>query len=405
MRKEILIIMCTFFKKCAVAFLSAALPLLLTAAFYASSLPDRYNVGQGGEFSLSTLFSVSARPTPNDLSAAHGKSTLMLFGSVPIKDVDADITERPMLVPCGEPFGVKLITNGVMVVGLQENCGKCAAKNCGIQKGDIIISISGTPVSSNEQVGDLITQSHGKPCTVIYLRDGKKMQTQLTPDPINGEYKAGMWVRDSSAGIGTMTFYEKSSGLFGGLGHPVCDADIKAPLPLSKGRTGNVRLIDFTKSRKGSPGWLSGELADSADTGSVLLNSSCGVFGELWSPPASDHTEVPLGFRQELQNGDAEIYTSTDNAGPEKYKIRISGIDLSGSKGHDFDIEVTDPELLKKTGGILQGMSGSPIIQNGRLVGAVTHVLVDDPKCGFAVFADRMYEQCEKLPHALGKAG
>jgi len=397
--------MCTFFRKCAVAFLFAALALLLTAAFYASALPDRYNVGHDGEFSLSTLFSVSAKPTSNDLSAEHSKSTLMLFGSVPIKDVEADVTARPMLVPCGEPFGVKLITNGVMIVGLQENCGKCAAKACGLQKGDILMSICGTPVSSNEQVGELISKSGGKPCTVVYQRDGKQLQTQLTPDAINGEYKAGMWVRDSSAGIGTMTFYEKSTGLFGGLGHPVCDVDVKAPLPLSKGRTGNVRLIDFTKSRKGSPGWLSGELAGSADTGTVLLNCSCGVFGELWSPPKTDHAEIPLGFRQEIQNGDAEIYTSTDNGGSKKYKVRISGIDLSGNKGHDFDIEVTDAELLDKTGGILQGMSGSPIIQNGRLVGAVTHVLVDDPKCGFAVFADRMYEQCESLPHTLEKAG
>ena len=242
--------MCTFFRKCAVAFLFAALALLLTAAFYASALPDRYNVGHDGEFSLSTLFSVSAKPTSNDLSAEHSKSTLMLFGSVPIKDVEADVTERPMLVPCGEPFGVKLITNGVMIVGLQENCGKCAAKACGLQKGDILMSISGTPVSSNEQVGELISKSGGKTCTVVYQRDGKQLQTQLTPDAINGEYKAGMWVRDSSAGIGTMTFYEKSTGRFGGLGHPVCDVDVKAPLPLSKGRTGNVRLIDFTKSRK-----------------------------------------------------------------------------------------------------------------------------------------------------------
>ena len=397
--------MCVFFRKCAVTFLFAALALLVTAAFYAYALPDRFNVGQGGEFTLSTLFSVSAKPSSCDLSDGQSKSTLMLFGSVPIKDVEADVTKRPMLVPCGEPFGVKLITNGVLVVNLQENSGKCAAKDCGIQKGDIIMSIGGTPVSSNEQVGELIAQTHGKPCTVTYRRDGKQLSTTLTPDLIGGEYKAGMWVRDSSAGIGTMTFYEKSTGHFGGLGHPVCDADVKTPLPLSKGRTGNVRIIDFTKSRKGSPGWLSGELTSSADTGTVLINSSCGVFGELWSPPATNHAEIPLGFRQEIQNGDAEIYTSTDNGGSKKYKIRISGIDLTGSKGHDFDIEVTDDELIGKTGGILQGMSGSPIIQDGRLVGAVTHVLVDDPKCGFAVFADRMYEQCESLPGAMAKAG
>ena len=134
------------------------------------------------------------------------------------------------------------------------------------------------------------------------------------------------------------------------------------------------------------------------------MNTSCGVFGELYSPPEVSSDEIPLGFRQEIQNGEAEIYTSIDNSGPKKYKIKISNIDLTGTGSHDFDIEVTDKELIDKTGGILQGMSGSPIIQSGRLVGAVTHVIVDDPKCGFAVFADRMYEQCGQIPHKMEKA-
>lgn len=402
--------MCDFFRKCAVTFLAAGLAVLLTAGFYAFALPGRFTIGQEENFAVNTLFSVSARPCERDITAASqgrqsSKSTLMLFGTVPIKDVTTERVERPMLVPCGNPFGVKLITNGVLVVGLQDNCGKCAAKQSGIRKGDIIMSIDGKSVSSNEEVGELISASGGKSCTIKLIRDGKQLTEELVPDSINGEYKAGMWVRDSSAGIGTMTFYDRKTGLFGGLGHPVCDVEIQTPLPLSKGKTGDIKLMDFSKSKKGSPGWLSGDFVNSSSTGTVLLNSGCGVFGELYSPPKVRQDEVPLGFRQEIQNGEAEVWTSIDNSGPKKYKIKISGVDLKGDSSHDFNIEVTDSELIDKTGGILQGMSGSPIIQNGRLVGAVTHVIVDDPKCGFAVFADRMYEQCGQIPHKLEKAG
>ncbi len=401
--------MCDFFRKFAAIFLAAGLCVLLIAGFYAAALPDRFCTGQQESFSVGTFFSVSAKPCERDLAASSGgkqstRSTLMLFGTVPIKDVQTDRVSRPMLVPCGIPFGVKLITDGVMVVGLQDNCGKCAAKASGIRKGDVIMSINGKSVSSNEQVGELISHSNGESCEIRLLRDGRQKSVSLVPDRINGEYKAGMWVRDSSAGIGTMTFYDKNTGLFGGLGHPICDADTKAPLPLSKGKTGDIRLTEYSRSKSGSPGWLSGDFINASGTGTVMLNCNCGVFGELYSPPKVQLDEIPLGFRQEIRNGEAEIITSIDNDGPKKYKVRISGVDLSGSASHDFDIEVTDSELIEKTGGILQGMSGSPVIQNGRLVGAVTHVLVDDPKCGFAVFADRMYEQTQALPQQIKKA-
>lgn len=400
--------MCDFFRKSAAVFLAAGLMTMTLVGIYSSELPDSFFVGSGDTLSIGSSSCVSAKPGKTSITAfaeaSKGTvSTLMLFGSVPIKNVQTTTVQRPMLVPCGEPLGIKLMTDGVLVVGLQENCGRCAARESGIQKGDIIVSVDSKSVLSNDELSRVISACGGRNCEVKLIRDGKPMTLTLTPERINGEYKAGMWVRDSSAGIGTMTFYEKNTGIFAGLGHPICDADVKTPLPLFKGRTGEVRLRDFTKSSSGSPGWLSGDFVNGSNTGTVFKNCSDGVFGRLWSPPKYLHDPLPLGFRQEIHTGEAEIYATIDNSGPQKYTVQIRNVDISGG-GHDLEVQVTDKKLLEKTGGILQGMSGSPIIQDGRLVGAVTHVLVDKPECGYGIFADRMYTHCRENTHILQKA-
>ena len=402
--------MSSFLKKFAAVFLAAGVAVLGLAGYYAHQLPDSYKLGQDSSFDLNTLFTVSAKPCGSDIAAGaetyatHSRNTLMLFGTVPIKDVETAAEARPMLVPCGEPFGIKLITDGVLVVDLQETSGKCAARDCGIQKGDVLLSIDGKVVKSNEDVAAAVAQSGGKPCTVSYKRSGTKKTAKLIPDLIGGQYRAGMWVRDSSAGIGTMTFYDSSTGCFGGLGHPICDADIKTPLPLSRGVTGEIKLNEYVKSRKGSPGWLTGDFVNSSSTGTIFKNCENGVFGTLYSPPETTRDALPMGYRQELHEGEALMLTSIDNNGAKGYKVRISDISLAPGASHDFTVEITDKALLDSAGGILQGMSGSPIIQDGRLVGAVTHVLVDKPKYGYGIFADRMYEQLSDIPRHLSDA-
>ena len=206
-----------------------------------------------------------------------------------------------------------------------------------------------------------------------------------------------MWLRDSSAGIGTLTFYDPENGTFGGLGHPVCDADTKEPLPLSAGTVGEINLTGFNKSRSGCPGQLLGEFANSASTGDILKNCESGVFGTLNANPCPNAKEFPLGFRQEIHPGKAKILSSIDNDGPKEYEISIEQINLSDSAEHDLVIKITDKMLLEKTGGILQGMSGSPIIQDGRLVGAVTHVFIEDTAKGYGIFADEMYSKTSEL--------
>ena len=330
-------------------------------------------------------------------ASRYTKNMLMLFGAVPVKEVESKTMERPMLYPCGQPFGIKLLTEGVMVVDLQKVDTSSPAKDCGIREGDVIVSIDGEKVKSNADVAKIIRSSNGEACSVRIKRGSNDLTFKLCPRLESGSYKAGMWVRDSSAGIGTLTFYDPENGTFGGLGHPVCDADTKEPLPLSAGTVGEINLTGFNKSRSGCPGQLLGEFANSASTGDILKNCESGVFGTLNANPCPNAKEFPLGFRQEIHPGKAKILSSIDNDGPKEYEISIEQINLSDSAEHDLVIKITDKTLLEKTGGILQGMSGSPIIQDGRLVGAVTHVFIEDTAKGYGIFADEMYSKTSEF--------
>lgn len=339
-------------------------------------------------------------------ASRYTKNMLMLFGTVPVKEVESKTMERPMLYPCGQPFGIKLLTEGVMVVDLQKVDSSSPAKDCGIREGDVIVSIDGEKVKSNADVAKIIRSSNGEACSVRIKRGSNDLTFKLCPRLEDGSYRAGMWVRDSSAGIGTLTFYDPENGTFGGLGHPVCDADTKEPLPLSAGTVGEINLTGFNKSRSGCPGQLLGEFANSASTGDILKNCESGVFGTLNANPCPNAKEFPLGFRQEIHPGKAKILSSIDNDGPKEYEISIEQINLSDSAEHDLVIKITDKTLLEKTGGILQGMSGSPIIQDGRLVGAVTHVFIEDTAKGYGIFADEMYSKASEISdNAVENAG
>lgn len=384
--------------------------------FYSKSLPDSYRISEGEKLMINSLFSISAKPIDEKITAAvttgsgvfthKSKSALMLFGAVPIKEVESETVKRPNLIPCGQAFGIKLITDGVMVVDLQQIDKTCPAKACGIREGDVIVSINGGKVKSNADVSKIISDTKGDKCKVAIRRNGEDLTFDLTPEYCDGSYKAGMWVRDSSAGIGTLTFYDPETGCFGGLGHPICDSDTKKALPLSEGSVGEVKITGFNKSTEGNPGQLLGEFVNSASTGNILANCDCGVFGTLNSCPSKNTKSLPLGFRQEISTGKAKILSTVNGGEPLEYDISIEQISLNGKASHDLVVKVTDKRLLESTGGIVQGMSGSPIIQNGKIVGAVTHVFIDDPSMGYGIFADSMYSKSsEAYENSLKKAG
>ncbi len=396
-------------KTAAVLLNIALMTVLGIIVYYNKVLPNNYCVAPGSELKLSEIIETvsctgtgtAGKRTSEEKSAEVRQAELKLLGIIPIKTVNIREADEPILIPCGNPFGIKLLTDGVIVVevsGFETESGfKSPASEAGIKTGDIIKTINGKKISSNDDIEKLVSGGGGNELTIKLVRDDKTIFLNVNPElcSSDGSYRIGLWVRDSSAGIGTVTFYNPETGVFAGLGHPVCDVDTGNILPLSKGEVAEVTVNGIKKGTAGAPGELLGSFSSASAIGSLELNCENGLFGII-SPFTPCNEAVPLGMRQEIEVGEAYIYTTIDGSKPQKYKIVIEKIDLHDTKGSkNMIVRVTDKELLEKTGGIVQGMSGSPIIQNGKLVGAVTHVFVNNPTKGYAIFADTMYE-CSK---------
>lgn len=377
-------------------------PLCLAAqagiGFYATALPSAYVVAQGDPLLLPAPVQVNgARPTADE---SEYDTTLTLLGVFPVKEVSVHEAGDMDVLLGGQVFGMKLYTSGVLVVGLTDVDtveGSChPAADAGVQKGDVIERINGQPVSTKGEVAALVEQSGGQPMTMQVRRDGLCFPVRFAavPSLSEGRYKAGLWVRDSSAGIGTMTFYVPSAGVFAGLGHPICDVDTGDVLPISGGEAVPARIYSVTRGVGGDAGELCGGF-DGDGFGQLCLNGRSGVYGRSDTLP-SDGEWVAIAPRQEVSTGAARLRCTLDDSGPAWYDVEIRRVRYSGGAA-DMDIEVTDPVLLERTGGIVQGMSGSPLVQNGKLIGAVTHVLVDDPRSGYAIFAEDMLKTAQEL--------
>lgn len=374
-------------------------------AYYSANLPDSYYIANGDKLSLNTVIEIEAQMQDKAVQSLKSETlplsqtaTLKLFGLIPVKDVEVLEVETPVLIPGGNPFGIKLLMEGVMVVGMGEvECSDgriCPATEAGIKQGDVIISVDGKKVNSNNDLQKIISESGGSPVNVQINRDGREITFELTPvfSEYSRTYQVGMWVRDSTAGIGTMTFYEPSSGAFGGLGHPICDIDTGSVIPISSGEIVDVKINNVKKGYEGVPGELQGSFISGDAIGILNKNNKYGVFGSLLIKPDTSKA-IPMGLKQDVRVGEATILTTVDGTIPKEYSISIEKIDYrNNDTAKNMVIKITDKELLEKTGGIVQGMSGSPIIQDGKLVGAVTHVFVNDPSKGYGVFTENMYE-------------
>lgn len=308
------------------------------------------------------------------------------------------------VIPVGEIVGIKLYTSGVLVVGtsaiesIDGNTYK-PYETTEIREGDSIISINDNVVNNTEELIDAINICNGQSIRVKYIRNNEEKTCEITPvkDRV-GKYKIGLWVRDSAAGVGTVTFYNEETQSFAALGHGITDIDTGDILQTSSGEIDNVSIISVIKGQEKQPGKIQGSIKQNSEIGNIYKNTPCGIYGvikNITNINIDYSRKMNVAERQEINLGEATILSNIEGQFKE-YKIEIQKTYLNNNYDNkSMVVKVTDEELLKKTGGIIQGMSGSPIIQNGKFCGAITHVFLRDPSIGYAVFADRMLSELE----------
>lgn len=394
--------------------LSAGILALLFVILYAQyTLPDNLYIASGEQaqevqYNISGVLSRQINFDQN--SNGNYNIDVKLFNSVPVKQVQVQVVDRKMVVPGGFPFGIKLSTEGVMVVGMSDiqNGTKnlSPAKDAGIKIGDVLLTINDQPIERNNDVADCISKSEGNEVKVTLVRESQEMELYLKPvkSEFDEGYKAGIWVRDSSAGIGTLTYYHPDSLSFAGLGHAVCDVDTGTLMPLSSGEIVDVNISGANAGHSGKPGELKGSFVGTDAIGTLVLNSDTGIYGYLkYDPELQD--AIPMALKQEIKPGSATILTTMSGNKPQSFDIEIEKVNYSDTTTtKNMVIRIVDPDLLATTGGIVQGMSGSPIIQDGRMVGAVTHVFVNDPTRGYGIFAENMEKALKDVETAQNAA-
>lgn len=388
-------------------FVSGVIMMLLVVGYV--RIPDEMTITEYDEINVGKTYVCQALVNygAEDVSPVETEysTSVKLFNIFPIKSAKVKVSRRKYVVPGGNAFGIRLYTKGVMIIridGVTTPSGNVSpGKAAGLKEGDMIISVDGVDVYRNRELSAIFASSGGKTLKLEIERDSKKKEINFTPVLCSEDstYKGGLWIRDSTAGIGTVTWYDRTNGIFAGLGHAVCDADTGEIMPLSGGDAVEAEIKGCYKGTNGSAGELCGVFS-SGSIGSLYINGETGVYGIMDSFDADDKV-VPVALRQEVKTGAAQIICTVDDTGAEYYNIEIRKIFDGTDNQRNMVIKVTDPVLLKKTGGIVQGMSGSPILQNGMLVGAVTHVFVDDPTEGYAIFAQNMTETAQGVEEYL----
>ena len=355
---------------------------------------------------LACAVPVSADAATEDV----GKQTMKVFSQVgsgalpgtrdavhaaPVASLAAEDLRDLALYPGGMPFGVRFLTEGITVVGfcdVDSPEGKVNPANAaGLRIGDVILRANGEALESATDLTERIERGNGAVLTLSCRRGKQEFDVRFSPvwSVSEERYKTGVWVRDSGAGIGTVTFLIPETGAFAGLGHGICDAGTGEPIPIRRGTVSDVTIRSVVKGTAGDPGELKGYF-NAGKTGVLLGNTVCGVWGVYSEPPQTVAEPLRVALREDVREGDATILCTLADNTVSEYTVRLSAIDRNAAGPKCFTVTVTDPRLLEQTGGIVQGMSGSPILQDGKLVGAVTHVLVNDPTTGYGIFLENM---------------
>lgn len=338
------------------------------------------------------------------LETGESQVQLKLLGLIPLRNLNLNVVERPSLVPGGNSIGVRLNTKGVLIVAVTDVIDingerSSPAKDAGLKVGDSILSINNEKIVNAEQVVETLNRIQNEDAKIIILRNNVEFETTVKSVQClqDNSYRLGIWVRDKTTGIGTLTYLNPHNSSFGALGHGITDIDTGKLLTVEDGLIMNAKVSDITQGKKGVPGEIKGVFYKSDEIlGDIKLNDEYGIYGKLDMDYMTKHDfdTIPIAFREEVVVGEAHILTTIEDNKIEKFEINIEKVEEHDKVNpKSMIIKITDPRLLEKTGGIIQGMSGSPIIQNDKIVGAVTHVFINDPTKGYGLFIEWMLEK------------
>ena len=382
------------------------------------NIPKNISIFEGEQIHLSTLWGVEVIRKDDSIETSSNLETTIfqhvgnqefvvsLFDKINLKTINIQVMEEVEVIPVGEVVGVKLYTSGVLVVGTSTIEGQDGNiyrpfEGTGIQEGDSIIKVNQNRVNNTEELIAVIQDSQGKSMKVTYITNGEEKTCEITPIKDNEDnYKIGLWVRDSAAGVGTITFYHEETNSFAALGHAITDIDTGEIINTASGEIDDVNIMSIVKGTKEEPGKIQGSLKNNVMIGNIYKNTKYGIYGVIKNAEnlsINPLRKMKVASRQEIKQGNAKILCNVDNQIKE-YDIEIEKIYVNNNYDNkSMLIKVTDEELIQKTGGIVQGMSGSPIIQDGKFIGAITHVFVNDPQIGYAVFGDIMVNQLSQV--------
>ena len=398
-----------FFKILSVSLFFVSSAVFISGAVILNNLPDYYLVTKTEQETSETIYPViKTRLINNDEfletnalnkdfdNKCDYKMELRLLNAIPIKEIDAKMVDEVQVIPCGNPFGVKIFTKGAVIVGISDvnadDGNVNPAKIAGLKKGDVILKANDIDIKNNEDILKITESSAGEKVKLDCVRGTNQFTTEIQPIKSQSEnvYKLGLWVRDSSAGIGTMTFFNPDDNTFAGLGHGICDIDTGDILPVSHGDIVRASVNGVVKAVRGVPGELKGFFIDGEPIGDLSKNTPVGVFGKVFKPFV-EKEKITIAMKHHVKKGKVQILTTISGTTPAFYDAEIKSINYNRSQpSKNMIVEITDPNLLDQTGGIIQGMSGSPIIQDGKLIGAITHVFVNDPTKGYGIFIENM---------------
>lgn len=385
--------------------------------FEICSVPDRINMTLGCSQSVNVNFPFSIEMEKNSkpvISISNSDENIQIkpvksgntllklhFLGVPVKNVNIRVQPQKKLCVVGKAVGICIDTRGVLVLGTGSVKNGTAeyepAKNK-LYPGDVIVSANGVEVKTKENLMDIVENSDN--ISIDVLRNDRHIIEEVTPvkSKDDSTNKIGVWVRDSTQGVGTITYYDNDTKNFGALGHPIIDVDTGQTMSVSSGELLKTNIVAVEKGEKNSPGAIIGDTQYQSNIGTIVKNNSCGIYGKINNPSDFQAITMPVGYKGEVKKGEAYILANIDANTIKAYKINIDYINrYSHGNSKGLVISVTDKELLEKTGGIVQGMSGSPIIQNGKIIGAVTHVFVKDSTRGYGVFIENMLENSENI--------